>query len=74
MCSIDIVPCERAARAQREAFQQMRADMVASTERRRRAQAKMRAIMDGEIWRAANPVLSRGWDDWSLLVRDEGWR
>lgn len=33
--------------------------------------ARLRAARD---WVVRNPVLSRGWDDWSLLVRDEGWR
>lgn len=37
-------------------------------------EAQMRAIMDGVIWRSRNPVLAAGWDDWSRLVREEGWR
>ena len=63
MCAIEQVVARRALRASEAEFR----SHVAAI---RAAIGMGRAV----AWRVANPVLAAGWDDWSRLVREEGWR
>lgn len=62
---LDLVLAHKAARALVRAFEAQ--------------QEAMAAHMTAQVWRVAewrlaHPVLAAGWDDWSRLVREEGWR